>query len=367
LQLQKLVRNVYPNLTPYTCQLADLPIEDLKKVLKKDKVYKLSFNESPLGPSTKVMEAMQKSLLALNLYPDSTGEELKEEISTIEGINKDQLILSNGADDMIVLLAQTFLEPEDEVIIPQITFVQYLASTHLMGAKPVFAPMKSDLSIDLTAILERITERTKLIFLCNPNNPTGTIIPDSEMEAFLGKIPSHVLVVIDEAYHEYADSNEYTSSIKYVEKKLPVFVVRTFSKIYSLAAARIGYGIGDAQVVDAIHHVRPPFNVNAVAQAGALAALRDQEHVEKAKVLNQKGKTQLYKLFVELGWKYLETNGNFVYVDMGRDSQEIFDALAERGIIVRTLTGYDLKYSLRVSVGDEEGIDAFIHAIKEII
>ncbi|MBP1931203.1 histidinol-phosphate transaminase [Ammoniphilus resinae] len=367
MQLQKLVRNVYPNLTPYTCQLADLPIEDLKKVLNKDKVYKLSFNESPLGPSSKVIEAMQKSLLELNLYPDSTGEELKEEISRMEGIDKSQLLLSNGADDLIVLLAQTFLELEDEVIIPQITFVQYLASTHLMGAKPVFAPMKPDLSIDLKAILERITEKTKLIFLCNPNNPTGTIIPDSEIEAFLQEVPSNVLVIIDEAYHEYADSEEYSSSVKYVDKGFPVFVVRTFSKIYSLAAVRIGYGIGDARVVDAIHHVRPPFNVNAVAQAGALAALRDQEHVEQAIALNQKGKTQLYELFTEVGWKYINTNGNFIFVDMGRDSQEIFDSLAERGIIVRTLTGYGLEHSLRVSIGDEEGIHAFIQAIKEII
>jgi histidinol-phosphate aminotransferase len=367
MKLEKMVRNVYPNLTPYTCQLADLPVEEIKQVLGKEKVYKLSFNENPLGPSRKAVEAMQKSLTQLNLYPSSKGEAVIKRIAEKEGVLPDNIILSNGADEMIILVAQTFLEPEDEVIIPKITFVQYLASTHLMGATPVFSPMKEDFGIDLDGILDRMTPRTKLVFLCNPNNPTGTVIPGHELKAFLERVPEDVLVVIDEAYHEYADGDEYVSGVEFVKQHKNVFVIRTFSKMYSLAAARIGYGIGDAEIVDAIHHVRPPFNVNGVAQAGALASLDDEEHVEEAKRVNQTGKQLLYEVFEELGLTYLKSQANFVYVDTGQDSKVIFEQLAERGVIVRTLSGYGLPTSLRVSIGHQEEMQVFAKAIKEII
>lgn len=367
MKLEKLVRNVFPKLTPYTCQLADLPVEELKQVLGKEKVYKLSFNENPLGPSRKAIEAMQKSLTQLHLYPSSKGEAVINRIAEKEGVLPDNILLSNGADEMIILVAQTFLEPEDEVIIPNITFVQYLASTHLMGAAPVFSPMKEDLCIDLEGILDRMTPKTKLVFLCNPNNPTGSVIPVHELKAFLDRVPEHVLVVIDEAYHEYADGDEYSSAVEFVKQQKNVFVIRTFSKIYSLAAARIGYGIGPTEIVDAINHVRPPFNVNSVAQAGALASLDDEEHLSESRRVNQMGKQLLYKVFEERGMTYVKSHANFVYVDTGRDSNVLFEQLADRGIIVRTLSGYGLTTSLRVSIGHQEEMEAFIQAVKEVI
>lgn len=367
MKLENMVRKVYPNLMPYVCQLADLPIEEMKQALGKEQVYKLSFNENPLGPSPKAVKAMQEALLQLNLYPSSTGDALLARIGQKEGVEAKNVILSNGADEMIILVAQTFLEPEDEVIIPEVSFVQYLASTHMMGAKPVFSPMKEDLGVDLDAIIERITPATKTVFLCNPNNPTGTVIPADELRAFLERVPEHVLVVIDEAYHEYADDPEYLSSVEFVKMYKNVFVIRTFSKIYSLAAARIGYGIGQEELIEAIHHVRPPFNVNSIAQAGALASLDDEQHLSESRRINQFGRKLLAELFDELGMKYLKSATNFVCVDTGRDSGYMFDQLAKHGVIVRNLAGYGMTTSLRVSIGQPEEMQAFAAAMREIL
>lgn len=367
MNVNSIVRKVHPMLTPYKCELADLPVDEIKEIIGKETVHKLSFNESPLGPSPKVIQAMTASLQTLNLYPSSAGESIMRRIGEIEGVNPEQVILSNGADEMIILLAQTFLEPDDEVIIPKVSFIQYLAATNLMGSTPIFSNMTQDQSVDLEDILNRLTPKTKAIFLCNPNNPTGSIIPRAELEKFLSKIPDNVLVVIDEAYHEYAVSPEYESAIRYISQNKLVFVVRTFSKIYSLAGARLGYGIGPSEVVNAVNHVRPPFNVNSIVQAGALASLDDIDHIQESKSLNNQGKKIMYEAFRSLGLTYLESNANFVYVDTRIDSSIIFQKLAKHGVIVRTLKGYGLETSLRISVGKQEEVQAFVNALKEII
>lgn len=367
MKIEKMVREVHPNLTPYTCQLADMPVDEIKKVVGLDVVYKLSFNENPLGPSPKAIEAMKKEVEQLNYYPNSAGDSIIEKIAVLEGIEAGNIILSNGADEMIIMIAQTFLNPKDEVIIPKLTFVQYLASTHLMGATPVLTPMKEDLGIDLQAVLKQITEKTKLIFLCNPNNPTGKVIPHQELQLFLEQVPEDVLIVIDEAYHEYANHEDYASSIDLLKENNNVFVIRTFSKVYALAAARLGYGIGAKEVINAIQRVRPPFNVNSVAQAGALASLADIEHLEAAKKTNEEGKALLYKGLAEMNLDYIPTNGNFVYVDVGRESKKVFQQLVQKGIIVRDLSGYGLTTSLRISVGKKEELITLLKALKEVL
>ncbi|MDP4127632.1 MAG: histidinol-phosphate transaminase, partial [Bacillota bacterium] len=339
----------------------------IRAVLGQETVYKLSFNESPLGPSPKVIQAMTDSLNNLNLYPSSAGDSIMKKIAEIEGVSPKQVILSNGADEMIILIAQTFLEPEDEVIIPKLSFIQYLAATNLMGAKPVFSDMKEDYSYNLDDILSKINHKTKAIFLCNPNNPTGTIIPKAELETFLNNIPDHILVVIDEAYQEYVVSPEFESGVHYLTKHKFLFVVRTFSKAHSLAGARLGYGLGTAEMIEAINHVRPPFNVNAVVQAGALASLEDVEHIQEARALNNQGKELMYETCESLGLPYQKSDTNFVFVDTKVDSNVIFQKLADRGVIVRTLKGYGLDTSIRVSVGKREGVLAFVNALKEIM
>jgi histidinol-phosphate aminotransferase len=330
--------------------LADLPVEEIRKILGKEKVFKLSFNENPLGPSPKAIEAMRKALYHLNLYPSSAGDSLKLKLAEKEGIRPENIILSNGADEMISLVVQAFLRPGDEAIIPEITFVQYLASTRLMGATPILSPMKGDLGIDLEGILSRITPKTKLIFLCNPNNPTGKVIPPNELAEFL----------------EYANEEEYASSVQFVKQEQPVIVIRTFSKIYSLAAARIGYGIGPVSIIDSIEQIRPPFNVNGIAQVGALASLEDQNHLLESKRLNESGKAQIYIAFEELDMKYIPSHTNFVFVDMEADCEMIFKQLAEKGIIVRSLANYGLTTAIRVSIGCEEGVCSFIQAMMRL-
>lgn len=347
--------------------LADLPVEEIKNQLGLPTVYKLSFNENPMGPSPNAKKAMREAIEDLNLYPSSTGVGLQQKLAEIEGVSKESIILSNGADEMIALVSQTFLNSGDEVIIPKVTFVQYLASTLQMGATPVFAPMKEDMGIDLEAIRDRITPKTKLIFLCNPNNPTGKAIPKHDLDAFFAQLPDHVLVVMDEAYHEYGIDGEYVSSVTYVKQKKQVLVVRTFSKVYSLAAARVGYGIASPDIIEAMHHVRPPFNVNSVAQVGAVASLEDKEYLKQGLEVNDKGKAILYKAFDRLGCAYLKSNGNFVYVDTGLKSGDVFQKLAKKGVIVRDLSGYGLTTSLRISVGSEVAINVLIKELTKII
>lgn len=367
MNIETVVRKVYPNLTPYVCQVADYPVEELKKILQKEKVYKLSFNENPFGPSSKAIQAMEQAIRASNLYPSSRGEELQEAIASREGIQREQVLLSNGADDMINLAAQTFLEPEDEVIMPAVTFIQYEAAAHLMGAVPVKVPMSGQLETDLDGILQSVTEKTKMICLCNPNNPTGAIISDEQMAAFLKRVPKNVIVIIDEAYYEYVNDPEFSTAVKYISDYENILIVRTFSKIYSLAAVRIGYGMGSVTLTEAIHHVRPPFNVNGIAQAGALASLNDLEHVQASKQLNEEGKQLLYEAFERLGFEYIRSNGNFVYVDTRIQGEHLFQELAQKGIIVRILKGYGLPTSLRVSIGQTEETKAFIEALHEVL
>lgn len=367
LQLTAILRSVYPNLSPYIALLPDLPIEEMKKALGKEKITKLSFNENPLGPSPKALAAMAQALQTLNLYPASVDNVLQAALAAKEGVNPKQIVFANGADEMIVLTALAFLAAEDEAIIPAVTFVQYLAAVNLMGAKPVLVQLTPDFRIDLDGILKAITPKTKLIFLCNPNNPTGRIIPEADMAAFLAQVPENILVVVDEAYHEYAADSKYDTSIKFIGRGTPLLVIRTFSKIYSLAAARLGYGISSPELAAALNRFRLPFNINGVVQAGALASLGDEGQIQKARDMNEVGKQIVYEGFAALGWDYIPTNGNFVFVDTGRDAQWIYEQLLEEGIVVRTLAGYGLNSFLRVSIGKENEMRALIEALKRIV
>lgn len=361
----KLVRKVHPKLTPYSIGIADLSVDELKKLLHRENVYKLSFNENPLGPSPKAIEAMSEALLGLNRYPNSEGDMLRQRIAELEGITPEQIILSNGADEMLFMIALTFLEPEDEVIIPRLSFGTYFAAANLMGARVVISEMSPDWGTDLKDVLRRITPRTKMIFLCNPNNPTGKIIPQGEVTEFLSQVPSNVLVIMDEAYKEYAVSPDYSSLVGSVSSEKGLIVVRTFSKIYALAGARVGYGIGPKELIGAINATRAPFNVNGAAQRGALASLDDVEHIELARSINEGGKKILYSAFQELELDYLPSDTNFVFVDVGQDSDEVFNRLLEYGIVVRTLKGYGLETQLRVSIGKEEEMELLAHALRE--
>ncbi|HHV72101.1 MAG TPA: histidinol-phosphate transaminase [Clostridia bacterium] len=353
------------NLKPFVPELPDLTKEELKLRLGKEKIIKLSFNESPYGPFPSALERMKKVLQTSHLYHDATLKELRNKIAQVNGVETDQVVVSNGADEMILLLAQSFLEAGDEVIIPVPTFGQYAAASKLMGAKTVTVPL-TNYKINLELIRQNLNRATKMIFLCNPNNPTGTFITEEELRKFLTEVPSGVLVVLDEAYYAYVDNLQYTSGIKLLAEYPNVFVIRTFSKIYGLAALRVGYGIGSPVAVGEINRIRSPFNVNLVGQAAALASLDDLEELERIKELNRQERAYLHTELEKLGFHPIPSETNFILVNIKKDSQKVFTQLAEDGIIIRPADMFGLPNHLRITIGNHEENYRLIQALMRL-
>ncbi|MBO8158468.1 histidinol-phosphate transaminase [Thermosyntropha sp.] len=351
------------NLKPY---VPGKPIEEVKRELGIEDIIKMASNENPLGASPLAVEAIKKSLDRLHYYPDSNNFYLKQKLARVNDISEDAIIIGNGSDELLKLLAETFLSPGDEVIFGDPSFVEYEFTATIMGAKCINVPLK-DFRHDLRAMLDEITDKTKIIYICNPNNPTGTYSTRAEIEEFMRKIPSDVLVVFDEAYFEYVDAKDYISGIDYVKEGRNAVVLRTFSKIYGLAGLRVGYGFTNPEIAKAVERVTEPFNVNLLAQIAAEAALDDIEHVKKSCRLNREGKNYLYSQFEEMGLKYVPTEANFIFVDTGRNSREVFQKLLQLGVIVRTGDIFGFPSFIRVTIGTEEENKRFINALKEVL
>ncbi|MWV44706.1 histidinol-phosphate transaminase [Paenibacillus sp. HJL G12] len=341
------------------------PIEDVKRELGLDEVIKLASNENPYGASPKVKEAILAELENISIYPDGGAVELTADLAKTLGVNTNQIIFGCGSDEIIALLARAFFVPGDETIMADQTFSVYKSNADIEGAVSIEVPLVHG-THDLDAMLAKVNERTKMIWVCNPNNPTGTILSEQALTAFLDKVPANVLVVLDEAYCEYVTDPSYPNSIPYLEKYSNVVILRTFSKIYGLASLRIGYGIGQPDVIKLINQVREPFNTTRVAQAAAKAALKDQEYIASCRRANAAGILQLQGEFDRLGLEYFPAHGNFIMVDVRKPAGEIFDALLRKGIIIRA--GHS-KYPthIRVTVGSEEQNKAFIHALDQVL
>ncbi len=326
------------------------PIAELERELGISGVVKLASNENPLGPSKKAMEAIKKGLKAVSRYPDGGGYLLKEALADHWKVRPEQVLLGNGSNEIIELLVRTFIMPGDEAIMASPTFSLYNLMVQAGHGKSVAVPLK-DGCHDLPRMKKAITPKTKLIFICNPNNPTGTIVKKSEVDAFLSKIPKQVLVVFDEAYAEYVTDAEYPQSIHFLKEGAPLIMLRTFSKIYGLAGLRIGYGVSSPEVISYMNRVRQPFNSNLPGQLGALAALSDEAHYTHSRAVNQKGKEQLCQYFDDLKIAYYPTESNFIYFYFQEDPPEIGDivhkGLLEKGVIIRHFGG---PY-LRVTIG----------------
>lgn len=361
----QLVRPTLASVRPFVPELADLPVEEIKKRLGRSEVAKLSFNENPYGPSPKAVEAMQKAAASLHFYQDSTGAALRQSLSQVLVVDPESIILSNGADEMIMLVALAFLSPGDEVVIPSPTFGQYAVSTKLMGAVPIIVPLK-DFRVDVQAALDAVNEKTKLVFLCNPNNPTGTILARDELEQLLSSIPKNVIVVVDEAYIDYVTDASYESAVAFLDRYPNILVIRTFSKLHGLAAARVGFGIGRVELIRLLHRVRPPFNVNGVAQAGAKASLEDTSYQEQTKHLNTENRRYLYSMLDDLELSYVPSQTNFVLVDTGRDSGQVFSQLLQYGVVVRDAGGHGLPTSLRITVGTRDQLELLYRGLKAL-
>lgn len=356
-------RDVVPRMEPY---IPGKPISDVKRELGLQDVIKLASNENPLGCSPIAKQAIQNMVDELALYPDGNCTELKQVLAQKLGVSPEQLILGNGSDEIVEMISHVYIEPGDQALIGDVTFSRYQASVELMDGQCIEVPLR-DHTFDLDSFYNAITDKTKIIWLCNPNNPTGTIYSAAEQEKFLDAVPKNILVVIDEAYHEYTTDASYPETIKLIDRYDNLIVLRTFSKIYGLASLRIGYGIANPIVIDLLNRIRGPFNVNSAAQVAALAALQDQEFVNKSKHNNEIGKKYLYAAFDEMGLEYIPTQANFIMVNVGRDSRQVFRDLLLRGIIVRSGDIFKMNNWLRVTIGTPEQNQAFIKALKAVL
>ncbi len=342
------------------------PIEEVEREFGITGVIKLASNENPLGPSPAVTEALRAAIPHVFNYPDSNCFYLKKELASLHNLSEDQFIIGNGTDEILKMIGEAFLNPEDEVIHAWPSFSEYIFVSKLMGAKPIAVPLDRDFKHDLEKIAQNIKKNTKIIFLCNPNNPTGTILTKEEVRKFLEIIPPEILVVVDEAYYEYVNDPSYTSGVELINNKR-VIVLRTFSKIYGLAGLRIGYGIANREIISMLNRVREPFNVNLLSQEAAVAALRDEAHLRQSKEIILEGKAYLYQAFERLNLEYIPSEANFIFVDLKMDSKVVFKALLREGVIVRTGDIFDHPTYIRVTIGTPDQNKRFITSLEKIL
>lgn len=341
------------------------PIEDVAREhgLQPEQIIKLASNENPLGPSPKAVAAMRAALDQAQLYPDGGGFYLREAIAKRLGFTRAEVILGSGSNEILEFIGHAFLKPGDEIIAARHAFVVYKLVAALFGATTVEVP-DPNFAHDLEAMAEAITPRTKVIFVTNPNNPTGTLASQEEIDRFMARVPAHVVVVFDEAYYEYLDHPPQT--LQYVREGRPVIVLRTFSKIQGLASLRLGYGLAPAPLIEVLQKTRQPFNTTGLGQIAALAALDDAEHIERTRTLTNEGRTYLQSEFATRGLEYVPSFANFVLVKVG-DGAKVFAALLKKGIIVRPMGGYALPEWIRVSIGTMEQNRRFIEELAVLV
>ena len=360
---EQLVRPTIKNLRPY---VPGRRAEEVAREFGLSEVVKLASNENPLGPSPLAVEAVQKALAEVRLYPDNSCQQLVAELARVLGLPGDHLIVGRGSDEIIHMAGLAFLNPGEEAIMGDPYFVLYDLTTVLMDARPVRVPLK-DYRFDVQKALASITPRSKVIFVCSPNNPTGTILTSEELALLVDKLPDRVLLVLDEAYSEYADREQFPNSLEYVRQGRNVLVLRTFSKIYALAGLRVGYGMARPEIIAALQQVREPFNVSSLAQAAALASLRDPQQVERSRRLNEEGRLHLQEQFERLGLRFAPSQSNFVFVDLGVDGAAAFEALMRRGVIVRYDPAFGTPTHVRVTIGTMEQNRRFVAALEEVL
>jgi histidinol-phosphate aminotransferase len=365
-----MIRPCCSGFQPY---VAGKPIETIKRELGLKKVIKLASNENPLGPSRKALDAVRDAVKNIYFYPDSNFWTLRQTIAKKFQCAANQVILGAGSDEIIELIAKVFFGPQDEIVISEHAFLRYKMAGDLMGSKVVTVPMKQ-YTHDLPAMAEAVTPRTKAVFICNPNNPTGTYNTTAELERFLNRVRAKAgadmpLVIVDEAYYEYAQvEKDYPQTLAYLSRYPNLIVLRTFSKVYALAGLRVGYGFAAPGIVDFIDRIRPPFNVNSIAQVAAVASLGDAGQVTKGVRLVVQQKNYLYREFQRLAIPYVPSASNFVLFDVSPFSgKEIFTRLLKEGVIARAMDEYDYPQHVRVTVGLPEENKFFIKALTKVM
>lgn len=341
------------------------PIEELERELGIPRSIKLASNENPLGPSPLALAALQDATAGLHRYPDGSAHALIQDLAAHLDCRPAQLVLGNGSDDIIALLAHALLEPGDRAVMPQPSFLMYEIAVRTAKAEPVCVPL-AGLAIDLDAMARAVDARTRMIFICNPNNPTGTTVTEASFTSFLAQLPPEVVVVVDEAYIEFVREASCLQSMRYRDSGR-VVTLRTFSKLYGLAGLRVGYGIMSAELAQGLNRIRQPFNVNSLGQAAARAALRDKAFVTRTLHLIHQGLDALQEALAELGVRAFPTQSNFFLIDVARDADEVFQAMLHKGVIVRSMKGYGFPRYIRVNVGTPEENRIFITALGEVL
>ncbi len=347
------------------------PIEELEREYGVRRAVKLASNENPLGPSPKALAAARAALDSIALYPDGNGFALKRKLGEKLNVPMEWLTLGNGSSDILDFAVRAFVTSEHEVVFSEHAFAIYPILTQAVGARAMVVPAKR-WGNDLAALRRAIGLKTRLVFIANPNNPTGTWLTRTELEEFLGSLPPHIVIVIDEAYFEYASyapmgARDYPNALAWVGQFPNLIVARTFSKVYGLAGLRVGYGVSQPAVADLLNRVRPPFNVNSLALAAATAALDDDAHLNKTLELTAKGMCQLVAGFAEFGLGHIPSVGNFVCVDVGKPAGPVYEALLREGVIVRPVANYGMPNHLRVTVGLPEENARFLAALEKVL
>jgi len=341
------------------------PIEEVEREYGIASSIKLASNENPLGPSPKALAAVRAKLDELNLYPDGDCFYLKNGLAKKLAVAPEQLIFGNGSNEIIELAVRAFMRPGDQAVMARQAFVVYQLIVQAVGGQSVQVPLR-EYTHDLAAIAAAVTADTKIVFLANPNNPTGTIFRRAEWEKFIATLPLGLLLIVDEAYFEYVQDEGYPDSLKYQREDRPMLTLRTFSKLYGLAGLRVGYGVGPREIISMMQRVRQPFNVNGPAQWAALAALDDRDHVQRSLAVNREGIDFLTGEFTKLGLEFVPSHGNFILVRVG-EGQEVFKQLLSQGVIVRPMGGYQFPEHVRVTVGTMDENRKFIDALQKVI
>jgi histidinol-phosphate aminotransferase len=351
-------------LTPYQ---PGKPVEDVQRELGLDRVIKLASNEGPFGPFPAALAAMERAAPDLNRYPDGGTYRVHAALAERHGVSLDEVVAGAGADGCIDMLSQAILDPGDEVVCGWPSFPSYVIYARKQSAEPRLVPL-ADLRYDLDALLDAITPRTKLAYICHPNNPTGTMNTETELDAFFDRVPEHVLTVVDQAYFEYIDRPDYPDAVeRYLKNGKRVVVLRTFSKIYGLAGLRVGYAVGPRRCIAAMAKVRRPFDITTTAQLAAVASIGDEAEIARRRAVNADGLRRLDELLREHGLAPAPSAGNFVYVETGTDATDLFDRLLREGIIVRPLAGFGSPTAVRVSVGTPDELDELAAALGRVL
>ena len=361
--ISHLSRPAIANIVPYE---PGKPISEVQREYGLTDVIKLASNENPLGPSPKAIEAVREALTDSNRYPDGGCYYLKEKLSERLGVELSQLVIGNGSAEICELITEAFIGEGDEAVIGRQAFFKYRVAVQIMNGVVAWADMP-DYTHDADELLSQITARTKLLFVANPNNPTGTLMNREQVDYLMDRLPERVIAVFDEAYYDYRDASIYPDTMSYLKDGRNIIILRTFSKSYGLAGLRIGYAITTAEIAAALNCVRETFNVNSIAQIAAAAALDDDEHLRDGIRLNEEGKRFYYDELKRIGLEYVQTEANFVLIKVPVPGRELFGELLKKGVVIRPVDGYGLPNHIRVSIGLPDENRKFIDALSDVI